>query len=274
MSKATETEELADNQGRIITSDEHGRLWRVPIKRRSSEGVAGSNAPLADHGKPDDAMRLILEARKQIKKFALGWSEERLLYGICNTVRFAMLNRAIPLTQRRRIRQIANGLQSEIMGGTLGFQNELTGLIGIAPPNKSAPMKSSRNRLAGRLLSELDGLSGISPEFRETLRSLARSERERGLDRRPWGGDRRSGERSLEASVLGQAVRLYCEAHERPRCSRSPCPLFRFANAVGELALGAPPPFTPGQVRAEFRRMKPKAWRAKRWWRAPTIRIQ
>jgi hypothetical protein len=65
---------------------------------------------------------------------------------------------------------------------------------------------------------------------------------------------------ALKSSVLGMIVRLYCEAHARPGGAENGS-LFRFANAIGELALGEPKPFTPGAVRAEFRRMSPKVRR-------------
>jgi N12 class adenine-specific DNA methylase len=51
------------------------------------------------------------------------------------------------------------------------------------------------------------------------------------------------------------AIRLYCEAHvDRVGFSKSG-PLFRFANAIGELILGEPEPFTVDAVRKEFQRI-------------------
>lgn len=56
-------------------------------------------------------------------------------------------------------------------------------------------------------------------------------------------------------------VRLYCEAHEKPAFSDGG-PLVRFVNSVGRQALSVEAdPFTSDAVKAEFRRMKPKARR-------------
>jgi hypothetical protein len=113
--------------------------------------------------------------------------------------------------------------------------------------------------LARDLQRELEGLGGLHGEFSDTLRALAGPEPawRRNLK---VGSDRRSGERTLKSSVLGMAVRLYCEAHANPRFSIDG-PLVRFANALGELVLGETNPFSPDAVRAEFRRMKPNARR-------------
>jgi hypothetical protein len=50
------------------------------------------------------------------------------------------------------------------------------------------------------------------------------------------GGNRRSGERQLETSVLGMIVRLYCEAHANPAFSNGG-PLVKFANTIGRQVL-------------------------------------
>jgi hypothetical protein len=53
------------------------------------------------------------------------------------------------------------------------------------------------------------------------------------------------------------AARLYYEAHARPGFSVGG-PLVRFANAIGEIALGEREPFTADAVRTEYNRLKRK----------------
>jgi hypothetical protein len=50
------------------------------------------------------------------------------------------------------------------------------------------------------------------------------------------------------------AARLYYEAHARPGFSVGG-PLVRFANAIGEIALGEREPFTADAVRTEYNRL-------------------
>jgi hypothetical protein len=148
-----------------------------------------------------------------------------------------------------------------VAAGRPGFQDELRMLAGRQPSWRTIPeVLPGGARLATKLLSELDELGGLSTEFIDALRMLAASERRQFATLRNRGGDRRSGERTLKTSVLGMIVRLYCEAHARPG-GKENGPLFRFANAVGELALGKREPFSPGAVRGEFRRMKPRVRR-------------
>jgi hypothetical protein len=156
-------------------------------------------------------------------EFSLGWTPEKAFLRIQEIKRFATFNSeaVIPLVRRRRIA-----------------------------------------RLAEELLTELDGL-GVPDGLLDTLHALAGSEREWRCKQRNTftrGGDRRSGDRTLEGSILGMIVRLYCEAHERPTFSKNG-PVVRFANAVGEHVLGEANPFTSDAVKAEFRRMKPKSRR-------------
>ena len=94
---------------------------------------------------------------------------------------------------------------------------------------------------ARELSQELIGLGGLRGGFHDTLSNLA-GENLHGHNQvgggPTWrssivrGGDRRSGERRLEASVLGMAVRLYCEAHVDAGFSVKG-PLVRFANEIG-----------------------------------------
>jgi hypothetical protein len=206
--------------------------------------------------KPDDATRLALEARKQIKEFALGWNEQRLLDRFVVTFRFARMSseQGIKARQRQRIPRLAAALASDVYGAMPEFRSELEGLLGPV-----LPLPACDDRPATRLLSELDGLSGVSVRFRETLRRLADSEKTL-FARIGRGGDRRSGERTLKSLVMGQAVLLYCEAAAKP--GESPTgPLFRFVNLVGELVLGEEKPFSLNSISAEFRRMRPKARR-------------
>jgi hypothetical protein len=120
----------------------------------------------------------------------------------------------------------------------------------MIPPNRRRKI----SRLARELRDELDGLGGLDASFRDTLRDLAAPTKVR----TGRGGDRTSGERGLEQHVLGMATRLYIEACDTPGFSKNG-PLFRFANGVGELALGKPGPFTNDAVKAEFRRTKARA---------------
>ena len=124
--------------------------------------------------KPDDAARLILEARKQIKEFALGWNEYRLLASIADTCRFARMSseHGIGAIQRQRIPRLAAALAPDVHASTPEFRYELEGLVGPVPP-----LPTGDDRLATKLLRELDGLSGVSEQFRETLERLAESER-------------------------------------------------------------------------------------------------
>jgi hypothetical protein len=103
--------------------------------------------------------------------------------------------------------------------------------------NTMIPLNRRRkiSRLARKLQDELDGLGGLNASFRDTLRELAAPAKVR----TGRGGDRTSGERSLERHVLGMATLLYIEACHRPGFSKNG-PLFRFANGIAELALGKP----------------------------------
>ena len=201
--------------------------------------------------------------RRKQKAFAPGWTETAVLERVYDICRFAIGN-GIPLDRRRRISRLAGDLLLEISncsGPPAGFRDELRMLARRQPSWRTIPEVSPGGAgLATKLLSELEGLGGLSTEFIDALSTLAASERRRFATLRNRGGDRRSGERTLKTSVLGMIVRLYCEAHASPG-GRENGPLFRFANAIGELALGGREPFTPGAVRGEFRRMKPNVRR-------------
>jgi integrase len=199
--------------------------------------------------------RLFPQAREEIREFAPGWNERHLLLRMYDIRRFAFFNgeRAIPLARRRGIERLAGDLLLEPEGGPPGFWNELGDLSGREPDWRNV----SPDLRATKLLKELDGLGGLSAEFLDGLRARAASERQRFAASHTRGGDRRSGEHSVKSSVLRMAVRLYCEADAKPG-GREGGPLFRFANVIGEFALGERAPFKPGAVRAEFRRMKPK----------------
>jgi hypothetical protein len=135
---------------------------------------------------------------------------------------------AVPLGRRRRIARLARDLLKEI---------ELAG-IGIGTVEQEAAFLTLL-----RMLRTFDGV----------VRLPAREAAPQSQSKR--GGDRRSGVRSFKGSVLVKIVGLYCEAHANPRFSEGG-PLVRFANTVGELALGKAKPFTSNAVKAEFRRMK------------------
>jgi hypothetical protein len=170
-----------------------------------------------------------------MKALAPGWDGHRLAERIREIYRFGLSTRRerefVPLDQRRRIARLAHSLQKEI---------ELA-RFAIGPEESS----ERAFLVILRMLSAMDGVSRL-PVLGEASQSQLKR-----------GGARRSGLQSLKASVLGKTVRLYCEAHANPRFS-SEGPLVRFANTVGELALGEAKPFTSDAVKAEFRRMKLK----------------
>jgi len=118
-------------------------------------------------------------------------------------------------------------------------------------------------RCASKLLTELKELGTLDAVFADTLRELAGPEPDWRTDlqgKAKQGGDRRSGERSLEGSVLAMAVGLYCDACAKPGFSRNG-PLVRFVNLLGELALERPEPFPPDAIKAAFHREKREATR-------------
>lgn len=174
---------------------------------------------------------LLHQASGEIKAFAPGWGKRRLIEEIRHICQFAAANseKGIPLDLRRRISRRARSLQEliEIAGIGLGAGEDV-------------------------FLSILRNL-GTLDWFIHLPGNVQQSQSRR-------GGDRRSGRRSLEGIVLGDIVRLYCEANASAGFSPDG-PLVRFANTVGELALGHAKPFTSDAVKAEFRRMKRKAKR-------------
>ena len=188
-------------------------------------------------------------------RFALGWNEEKVLGRLCDIYRFAMFNSraVIPFDRRRRIARLAHELLAEL-NGECGPANHGPD----AEPGSCVTCAGSRTRRLG----------GLPEGFRDTLHALAgptaKAEwRTASQSQSKRGGDRRSGERTLEASILGMIVRLYCEAQEEPAFSDGG-PLVRFANSAGRWALGVEgDPFTSDAVKAEFRRMKPKARRGR-----------
>ena len=96
-------------------------------------------------------------------------------------------------------------------------------------------------RLARGVRDTLHALAG--PTAKAEWRTASQSQSKR-------GGDRRSGERTLEASILGMIVRLYSEAQEEPAFSDGG-PLVRFAYSAGRWALGVEgDPFTSDAVKA------------------------
>jgi hypothetical protein len=158
-------------------------------------------------------------------RFALGWNEDKVVGRLYEIYRFAMFNSGsvVPFDQRRRIAQLAH-----------------------------------------QLLAELEKLGGLPEGFRDTLQALAGRKaewRSASQSRSKQGGDRRSGQRTLNSSVLGMIVVLYCEAHEKPGFADRG-PLVRFANSAGRWVLDVEvDPFTSDGVKAEFRNMRPKARR-------------
>jgi hypothetical protein len=202
----------------------------------------------------ENCERLLRQACGQVRPFALGWSERNVCLRICDIWRFALFNseRVISLARRRRIARLADNLR-EASGRLDGAFAEVLGNLADAGRQPARDLRK-----------ELNGLGGLGGEFLDTLRELAGGSvfpTSRGSPRPPWraalkaGGDRRSGDRSLKGSVLGMAVRLYYEAHANPGFSVGG-PLVRFANAIGEFALGENEPFTVDSVRAEYRRFK------------------
>jgi hypothetical protein len=178
------------------------------------------------------AHRLLHQACGEIKVLAPGWNQQRLAERIREIQLFATPS-LVPLDQRRRIARLARKLHEEI---------ELAG-IGIGTVESEAVFLSHL-----RLLRTIDGFVRL-PVWGEAPQSQSKR-----------GGARRSGLQSFKGSVLGKIVRIFCEAQADAGFSPEG-PLVRFANAVGELALGTAKPFTSNAVKAEFRRMKLKAAR-------------
>ena len=208
--------------------------------------------------KPRKVERLFRQAWSEISEFAPGWNKRRLLLRTYEIFIFVFFNgeQVILLDRRRRISRLAADILLEDEGAPPGFWNEMGDLAGREPDWRTVPPA----QCATKLLSELDGLRGLRPEFLNVLRARAAYEQERFATSRDWRGDRRSGEHSLRSSVLRVAVRLYCEAHASPGGSEGG-PSFRFANAIRELILDESEPFTPSAVRAELRRINPKVRR-------------
>jgi hypothetical protein len=197
------------------------------------------------------AEQLLISARSEVASFALGWDDQRFADRVFDICRFAYFNRdVIPLQRRRRISRLATdvlGTAGLREGSFYDILNELA---------------QARRWRARELRKEITGLGGLDGDFRHNLKSLA-GERV-GAKASGHGGDRRSGERTLEGSVLVMAVRLYCEAAERPGFSISG-PLVRFANMIGELVLNEARPFTPDAVRKSYQRTKGLARRLTSW---------
>jgi hypothetical protein len=212
----------------------------------------------------ENTERLLVQALRSVSAFAPGWTKAAVLRRVDDIVFFGAFHskRVIPLDQRRRISRLAGDLLLEdgSSEAPAEYLHVLRALARRQPAWRAIPRLPGGARRATRLLSELDGLGGLSGEFIDTLRVRATSERQRFAVVRDRGGDRRSGEPTLKNSVLSMIVVLYCEAHAKPGGSEGG-PLFRFANAIGELALGEREPFSPAAVRAEFRRMKPNVRR-------------
>ena len=195
---------------------------------------------------PENVERLLAKACSELTAFAQRWNARSLCNRIYDIWRFAIFNgnEVIDLARRRRIGRLAadlRGVSGSLDGNFLQVLQDLA--------------EAGRWR-ARELQNELRGLGGLDGRFSDTLRALVGSDPAwRGTLKK--GGDRRSGERSLEGSVLGMAVRLYYEAHARPGFSVAG-PLVRFANAIGEIALGEREPFTADAVRTEYNRLKRK----------------
>jgi hypothetical protein len=204
--------------------------------------------------------RVFRQACREIE-FAPGWNKRRLLfrtYEICAIVRLNS-EQGIPMDRRRRIWRLAGDILLEEKGGVPGFWNEMGDLLAGHEPDWRTVPQAQRST---KLLLDLEGLGGLTPEFLTALRTRAASEHRCFATSHDRGGDWRSGEHSLRSTVLRMAVRLYCEAHASPGGSVGG-PSFRFANAIRELTSDEPEPFSACAVRAEFRRIKPKAKRTR-----------
>jgi hypothetical protein len=183
--------------------------------------------------------RLLDQACGEVKALAPGWDRHRLIERIQEIHLSAAADRkgeeAVPLFRRRRIARSARDLLKEIELAGFGF--------GTA--------EAEANFLSWlRFFRSFDGV------VRVPVWGAPQSQTRR-------GGDRRSGLQLFKGSVLSKIVRLYREAHANPRFSLEG-PLVRFANTVGELALGKAKPFSSDAVKAEFRREKLRAPRPRR----------
>lgn len=178
------------------------------------------------------AQRLLDRACGEVKAFAAGWDRDRLTERIQEIAVICRPEQFVSLDRRRRIARFARCLHKEI---------ELAG-IGIGNVEQEAVFLAHLH-----LLETFDGI------LRLPVREAPQSQSKR-------GGARRSGWQSFKGWVLGKIVRLYCGAQADAGFSAEG-PLVRFANAVGELALGTAKPFTSNAVKAEFRRIKLRAAR-------------
>jgi hypothetical protein len=179
--------------------------------------------------------RLLDQACGEVKALAPGWDRHRLIERIQEIHLSAAADRkaeeAVPLLRRRRIARSARDLLKEI---------ELAG-FGFGTAEAEAEFLTYL-----RFFRSFDGVVRV-PVWGEAPQTQTRR-----------GGARRSGLQLFKGSVLSKIVRLYREAHANPRFSLEG-PLVRFANTVGELALGKAEPFTSNAVKAEFRRLKLRA---------------
>jgi hypothetical protein len=128
------------------------------------------------------------------------------------------------MDRRQRISRLADDLILEEKGAPPGFRNEMGDLGSGSEPVWRAMPAAQR---AMKLLTELEGLGGLTPEFRTALQTRAASEHQRFATTHDRGGDWRAGVHSLRNTVLRMAVRLYCEAHASPGGSEGG-PSFRF----------------------------------------------
>jgi hypothetical protein len=181
---------------------------------------------------------LFEQACGEVKALAQGWDRDRLTERIREIYWSGLANQKseemVPLDRRRRIAYHARALYEEIALAGIGFATVEAGAVFLGHLD---------------MFRTFDGIVRHLP-----LRGEARQSRSK------RGGARRSGLRSFKGWLLGKIVRLY-EAHADPRFS-SNGPLVRFANTVGELALGEAEPFKPDAVKAEFWRVKHNARRA------------
>ena len=184
----------------------------------------GPSSDLSDRGEltvadrlPEDVERLLAQALRELRAFGPGWGRVAVLERVYDICKFAVLNGppVIPLERRRRIGRLASDIVLTKDGS--GAVQEMSALA----DRERVWRTPGADRPATRLLAELDGLGGLSAEFLVGLGALAASERQKFITSNDWGGNRRSGERTLKNSVLGMIVWLYCEAHAKPGAEKT-----------------------------------------------------
>ena len=165
-----------------------------------------------------------IRAHRPVER-SVGKVAERI-YDIC---RFAVLDsdRIISLDRRRRTSRVAPDLSRWRTDPRKRRPRgeDLRDLAGRKPGWRTVPNVSGGNRLAGKLtaqLAKIGGPAGLSAEFHETSRTRPLRSSSGFTTLRDWGGNRRSGERSLKSSELVMTCCYIARRIEARRCRKWP----------------------------------------------------